>query len=242
MLAHELREPLTAIRSSAHLLKKYGDQLPELERQRHCGFIEQCSAQMADLVDNMLTLSRAHAGQLACRPQRLHLGLFCRELSQHMQRIYPDREVVLRSEPGTEAYFELDDHLMRLIFGNLLTNALKYSPPDAPVELCLALGQGAGVVVDGVAEGLPDSAWLRVDVRDHGVGIPPEDQEHLFQLFRRGRNTGTVAGVGLGLAIMRQAVLSHGGVVQFVTAENQGTTFTVLLPAVPAAAAPAVPG
>jgi signal transduction histidine kinase len=110
----------------------------------------------------------------------------------------------------------LDEHLLQHILINLLTNALKYSPEDSQVSLHVCA----------------DGGDLVLEVEDHGIGIPPEDQARLFEPFHRAANATQVEGTGLGLAIVRENVLLHGGTISFTSMLGAGTTFTVRLPLV----------
>jgi signal transduction histidine kinase len=109
---------------------------------------------------------------------------------------------------------DVDVKLLRRAITNLLTNAIKYSPEGAPINVELA------------CEG--DTAIIRVS--DQGIGIPEDDQRRLFEPFHRASNVGQIQGTGLGLAITRQAVERHGGSISVESQVGVGTTFSVRLP------------
>ncbi|MCK6580093.1 MAG: sensor histidine kinase [Anaerolineae bacterium] len=102
---------------------------------------------------------------------------------------------------------------MRQAVSNLLTNALKYSPPEQKVLVRLAK-------LDG---------HFAISVQDFGIGIAPEDQHRLFEPFHRARNVGEVSGTGLGLSIARQAVEKHGGTITVQSEIGVGSIFTMML-------------
>jgi len=104
--------------------------------------------------------------------------------------------------------------LLRHILSNLLTNALKYSPPGNPVEFGLTCAAGQ----------------VMFRIQDHGLGIPPEDQARLFETFHRARNVRNIPGTGLGLTIVKRAVDLHGGTIEVDSQVDMGTTVTVRLP------------
>ena len=108
----------------------------------------------------------------------------------------------------------LDPKLVRYVLNNLLSNAIKYSPPGTAVTFDLACAQPEVVL----------------QVRDQGIGIPSDDQPHIFVAFHRAHNVGSTPGTGLGLAIVKQSVDLHGGNIAFESEEGAGTTFTVTLP------------
>jgi signal transduction histidine kinase len=110
----------------------------------------------------------------------------------------------------------IDAQLLRHILLNLLTNALKYSPPESAVDCSVA------------AE---DAGTLLFSVRDHGIGIPAQDLPRLFETFHRGANVGNVQGTGIGLHIVKQCVDLHRGSIDVDSTPGRGTLFHVRLPA-----------
>jgi signal transduction histidine kinase len=98
-----------------------------------------------------------------------------------------------------------------------VSNAIKYSPPGSAVEIHI------NCTLDQIL----------LSVEDYGIGIPTDEQEHLFETFFRASNTGDVPGNGLGLAIVRQSVELHGGSITFESRPGEGTTFFVILPCIP---------
>jgi signal transduction histidine kinase len=109
---------------------------------------------------------------------------------------------------------QMDERLLRQIFSNLLSNALKYSPPGEAITLTLTCG------ID----------QIQVAVADRGIGIPVVDQPRLFEPFHRATNVGAISGTGLGLAIVKQSVEVHQGSIQVQSELHMGTTITVQLP------------
>ena len=107
-----------------------------------------------------------------------------------------------------------DEKLLRHIFGNLLSNALKYSPDGGTVRFSIHARDGGA----------------KFEVTDQGIGIPEEELPHLFSSFHRASNVGDIAGTGLGLAIVKNAVDKHGGRISVTSARGQGTCFSVWLP------------
>jgi PAS domain S-box-containing protein len=217
MVSHEFRTPLGIIMSSAQILGDYFDRLPAEERADHLRSISGNCRHMSSLMEEALVLSRVDAGKMLCEPAPTDLAALCRRIiEESVSACQCGGNVQLSISPTCAEAFA-DERLLRHIFGNLLSNALKYSPPEAPIQF------------DITREG---SEALFV-VRDRGIGIPEEDRQWLFEPFHRGRNVESRAGTGLGLTIVKRCVEVHGGRISVQSEVNQGAAFTVRLPLFP---------
>jgi PAS domain S-box-containing protein len=214
MASHEFRTPLAGILSAAELLEHYGHKWPDDKKQRYLQRIQTNVQSMTRLLDDMLTIGRAEAGRVVCSPAPLEVAGFCRELIEEVQLADQAQHPIDFEFDLPAAPLLLDAQLLRQILMNLLSNAVKYSPPGASVRL----------TVDR------DTHWLVLRVTDHGIGIPPAAQPHLFDTFFRADNVGDRPGTGLGLAIVRRSVEAHGGTISFKSEPGRGTTFEVNLP------------
>ena len=169
---------------------------------------------MAGMMEEVLVLSRLDAGKLDFQPAVLDLNLFCRRVVDEVLSATNRRcaiELTLNSIPNQA---QADERLLGHIFTNLLSNAVKYSEAGAAAHFFVAR--------DG-----RDAVCM---IRDKGIGIPEEDQEHLFSAFHRGSNVGTRPGTGLGLLLVKRCAELHGGVVHMNSKIGEGTTVTVRLP------------
>jgi PAS domain S-box-containing protein len=216
MSGHELRAPLAGIRTAEELLRHYGDRLPGAERLEILDSIAAGVQRMARMMDRVLMLGKSDAGMLDFKPQPVELAPLCREFVEEARAQHPGHRSQLALEVG-EGVGEgvYDEKLLRHIFGNLLSNALKYSPEGGPVRFEVR------------REG-PSTVFK---VADCGIGIPPDEIPRLFETFHRASNVGAIQGTGLGLAIVQNAVEMHGGSIDVESTPGQGTTFTVKLPA-----------
>ncbi|MRD48188.1 PAS domain S-box protein [Caenimonas koreensis DSM 17982] len=216
MTSHEFRTPLAAILSAEELLRHYGDRLPQPERIEVLDSIAAGVQRMSRMMDRVLLLGKADAGMLDFQPQRMDLKPLCKKLVDEARAQQPNdhSDVVLQvaDDVGEGAY---DEKLLRHIFSNLLSNALKYSP-------------GGGQVKFDVRQEASETVF---EVADHGIGIPPDELPHLFESFHRASNVGAIQGTGLGLAIVKNAVEMHGGTITVASVVGEGTRFTVRLPA-----------
>ena len=214
MVSHEFRTPLGIIQSSAELLRDFYRKMPPAERNEQLESITRNTCRMAEMMEEILILNRLDAGKLDFQPAALDLNGFCRRLVDEVLSATNRRCLIELSLTSVPSEGQADERLLGHIFTNLLSNAVKYSEPGATVVLA--------VEPDGA-----DAVWT---VRDRGIGISGEDQQHLFKAFHRGGNVGTRSGTGLGLLMVKRCVELHRGNVQLVSKLGEGTTVTVRLP------------
>jgi signal transduction histidine kinase len=214
MVSHEFRTPLTVILGSAQLLT--GSQLALTPERvlKSLHRIESAAKLMIQLLNHILTLSRAEVGTLEFTPKPVDVEAFCLNLVEDMQLLATSPRSLKFSRCGTCDYANLDEKLLYAILSNLLANALRYSAPDTAVDFQM--------------DGQPGMLVFRV--QDWGKGIPPEDIPQIFEPFHRGQNVTEIAGSGLGLAVVKKCVERHGGKIAVTSQLGQGTTFTVCIP------------
>ncbi len=211
--SHELRTPLAAIRGYAEL-HRMGAAREPAEVEQAMRRIEDEAARMGVLVEDLLALARLDEQREPVR-RRVDVAAIARDAVDDARATAPDRPFELRAETGADVL--ADPHQLRQVFGNLLRNAVVHTPAGTPVEVTVARARDD----------------VRIDVRDHGQGLPTADADALFDRFWRaegGRERGK-AGAGLGLAIVAGIVEAHRGRVQAEDAPGGGARFTVFLPA-----------
>ena len=214
LVSHEFRTPLEIILSSADNLDRYGDRLGVEKKQQLLQTIRRSVRRMAGMMEEVLVLGRLESDRMSFHPVEFDLRAYCQRLCDETDSATGQRcpiRVTIPTELGTARG---DESLLRHILSNLLSNAVKYSEPGRPVELLCERKDNFG----------------EFRVVDRGCGIPKADQPRLFQAFRRGSNVRQVPGTGLGLLIVRRCVELHGGTMEFVSQEGEGTTFIVRLP------------
>lgn len=213
IVSHEFRNPLNSISGWAQLLRQYDQKLPPEKKQDVFRNIDRGVNQMIALLDDVLILGRAGVGKLNYEPSLFDLKVFCLQLSQEIQMSFRDRAGIELEYRG-ETEVNLDKQLLTHILTNLLSNGLKYSPADRVVNFTVT----------------QQAQQVMFAIRDRGIGIPENEQKHLFDSFYRASNVGQVQGTGLGLAIVKQCVDFHNGQITFDSEAGEGTTFTVTLP------------
>ena len=209
--SHEFRNPISSILMTVELLEcdanEQGLELLDL--------IKQSANQLQSLLEDILILGKAEAGKLEFKPVPLNLENFCRKLVAEIESTGTKNKITFVCSPHCEVSW-MDEGLLRIIFTNLLSNSIKYSP--------------AGSKIDWELHCNSQEKTARFKVRDRGIGIPPEDLKLLFQSFHRASNVGEIPGTGLGLSIVKEAVDLHGGTIQVESEVGVETIFTVILP------------
>lgn len=211
--SHEIRNPLHTISAYAQiLLHRSSEKLPEEKKQEFYVKIKGYVRKITDILDDILLLSRGEIGKQRINPISINLNEFCEQVLQETQLI--NNKIINFLPQGKYINACIDEKLLRHILINLLTNAIKYSPKDSPIDLEL----------------ISNESEVIFQIKDKGIGITPEDQLHLFESFYRASNAGNIPGTGLGLAIVKQCVDLHGGKIAVKSEVGVGTTFTVTLP------------
>lgn len=214
IIAHDLRVPLTAIRTGASLLFRFDD-MPE-GALRVARRISSATERMSGMISELLDFTRARIGPgVLIQRERADFTEIVERAVEEVNVAYPTRIIQLEAEHGL--FGDWDAARLARVTANLVKNALDYGPADKPVHV-LVRRSGDGVV-------------LRVRNPNVAGPIPEKDLPTLFDPFRRVSETGARAreGLGLGLYITREIVLAHGGSIE-VTSVPEGTTFTVRLP------------
>ncbi|MBI2235525.1 MAG: hybrid sensor histidine kinase/response regulator [Magnetospirillum sp.] len=211
MVSHEFRTPLAIIDSAAQILALRAGTADE-SSQRRLDTIRGSVQRLIGLIDTCLADEQLESGTIALREQAFDMAEMLGGVVANQRAANPSREIRLAAPSRTPAWG--DPEMLALAVGNLIGNAVKYSPEDQPVEV--AAGKHDG----GVA----------VTVADHGIGIPSDDIPNLFKRFHRAPNARGVPGSGIGLHMVRQIADLHGGTVSVDSGVGRGSVFTLCLP------------
>lgn len=216
MASHEFRTPLSTILSSADLIEAYVSEAQQPKRERHTHRIKSAVNNLTSILNDFLSLSRLEEGRIEQQPERFELKAFCESVLDEVQGLLkPGQELARAYHLDREEVF-MDKRFLKNIMLNLLSNAIKYSGEGAPIECKASLGEG----------------MLNLEIKDHGIGIPKEEQQHLFSRFFRAANVENIQGTGLGLNIVKRYVDLMNGRIQFHSVLGEGSVFTVILPEV----------
>jgi signal transduction histidine kinase len=220
--SHDLKNPLAAIQGQAQLLRRRATRAGSLDRERvlkGLAQIETSTRMMAQLLDEWSDVARLQMGEpLHLDRQPTDLVALTRQIAAAQQQTTESHQIVVKAAED-ELVGLWDAMQLARVLGNLLGNAVKYSPAGGTITVALSRDERA------------EGAWATLAVRDQGVGIPAADLPHIFERFHRGSNVaGHIAGTGIGLATVRQIVEQHGGTITVESWPDKGSTFTVQLP------------
>jgi signal transduction histidine kinase len=212
IVSHEVRTPLASVLGFTALLLQR--EFEPAERRRYLEIVDAQGKRLAALLDDFLDVQRLEEGRLELARERVDVAALLREQVQLYEAQSGSHALSLHL-PGGPLAVVGDTGRLAQVVGNLLSNAIKYSPA------------GGGVEVEADRSG----DLVRIRVRDHGLGIPEEQQEQIFTKFFRGDAASSgIAGSGLGLAFARAVVEAHGGAIGFRSVAGRGSTFWVELP------------
>jgi PAS domain S-box-containing protein len=216
-MSHELRTPLNAILGFSELLsdKRYGEMN---ERQsRYLNHIQTGGKHLLKLISDILDLSKIEAGRMEIVREDVAVDYVYTEVLNALQPLADKKSQTLVRQVEPNLYVRADSTRFKQILMNLIGNAIKFSPERGRIELAARLTDGQ----------------VRVEVRDNGPGIPPEDQQRIFEAFYRRAESGkAVEGTGLGLAITERLVHMHGSQLGIDSKPGQGTCFHFSFPLV----------
>jgi signal transduction histidine kinase len=220
LASHELKTPLTSIQGFAALIDRRAQQdsrMQDRDRQATRVIVNQ-ARRLNNLVTTMLDLSRIHTGQFSLDRGSVDMGALVKQIASETQ-IGLERHTIICDTPDTPTVVLGDVLRLEQVLQNLLQNAVKYSPNGGEIYVRV--------------EQRSDTACL--EVRDQGIGIPPNELPHLFERFYRATNAdpGQISGLGIGLFVVHEIVTRHGGTLHVQSEEGQGSTFTVCLPLQP---------
>lgn len=220
-VSHELRTPLTIMQGETEVALMSHGTVTDFRRVLESNLEE--INRMSHIINDLLTLSRADAGELYFKLQPLELESFLQDLVMQMQLIALEKDIRLTLACNGPVYIQGDALQIRRVMLNLIDNALKYTPHFGKIRIALS----------------NDDGWARVSVVDTGIGIPAESIPYIFDRFYRVdmSRSREVAGTGLGLSIVKSIVDAHNGRVEVKSRVGIGSEFIIIFPCAHPAAA-----
>jgi heavy metal sensor kinase len=218
-ISHELRTPLTALRGEAEVAlaraRSEADYRRVLESQ-----LEEFG-KLSGMIDRMLTLARAEAGQIQLARDAVNLSDLARSLVEQMEVVADNKSVSVTAELAGEVFVNGDQGWLERAILNLLDNAIKFTPPGGRVVVAVSVRDGEAML----------------EVRDNGIGIEREALPRIFERFFRAdpARSKETEGAGLGLSLVEWIVREHQGNIRVRSRPGEGSSFEIALPLTPAA-------
>ncbi|MEM9952694.1 MAG: ATP-binding protein [Chloroflexota bacterium] len=215
MIVHDFRNPVAAISMSTEVMQRYLDPPNTAKITERTERILRTTKRLNDLIDDVLDLERMETVETNFNPQEQDFVAFIQELVEQFGNRYDEQAIDLCFDAIVpEQTLAFDAELMTRAIMNLLSNAVKYSPDDPRVIVTVA----------------KDDSYLKVEICDNGIGISEDDLPRIFDFFHRASNATRFKGTGIGLAIVKQVIETHGGEITCESTLGEGTTFTICLP------------
>ncbi|HZL09042.1 MAG TPA: PAS domain S-box protein [Prolixibacteraceae bacterium] len=212
--SHEFRTPLASILMISDTLIIYNQKMSIAQISARLVRLKKHVLHLTDIVNNVLQLSKIQEGKIRFNPQKVDLIALCHHIIDGFNSGESHKNQIRFNTFFKSIVANVDDMLIVQAINNLISNAIKYSPEDSLVNIEVTLGKNE----------------LLLLVQDNGIGIPEKDLKHLFTPFFRAGNASTIQGNGLGLSIVRESLLSHGGKVSCSTSIDKGSTFILHFP------------
>jgi signal transduction histidine kinase len=211
LASHEFRTPLSAILSSTFLISKYAQSGDLQQQEKHLKKISTSVNLLTDILNDFLSVGKIEEGRVEVRRVIFNICDYLKNIVEEMNSLLKHKQEIRYLHEG-EPEIELDPSLLRHIITNLISNAIKFSPEESSIYIDTKYESGS----------------LVLKVKDHGMGIPPEDQPQLFGRFFRAANVTYIQGTGLGLHIIGKYVELMGGNITVESELNKGTTFIIV--------------
>lgn len=212
-VSHEIRTPLSALISAAYILRRYGRQRPE-EVERFAQVIHREGQRLTRLINNLLDLAKIEAGQVDWHWQEMSLQQILAQVRDVFSALCTDKSLRLELISCPDITVRIDQDKLSQVLTNLVSNAIKHSPPNGVIRLNNEVGDTS----------------VRIAVEDQGPGVPVGLEEAIFERFRQLDLTDERGGTGLGLAISKEIIIKMGGKIWVERSSLGGARFVIELP------------
>jgi PAS domain S-box-containing protein len=212
--SHEFRTPLSTVLSSASLISQYNERGDADKVNKHVQRIKSSVNHLTSILNDFLSLGKLEEGVIDIKLEKVCIDEFLKEIKEEITpTLKAGQQVVMVPDPALRE-LNTDARILRNILFNLISNASKYSPENKTIHVTCK----------------QEDMQMVFHVIDQGIGIPVEDQKHLFQRFFRASNAGNIQGTGLGLNIVKRYVELINGKITFTSTYQEGSTFIVTIP------------
>ncbi|SDG63782.1 PAS domain-containing sensor histidine kinase [Psychroflexus sediminis] len=217
LVSHEFKTPLSGILTSSTLASKYTQTEQQDKRERHLSTIKNKVHYLTGILYDFLSIERLESGKVTYKFEEFSLITLVNEVIYNANVTLKDGQEILYPQNLQDISLRQDKHVLELVLSNLLNNAIKYSPEDTSIYF----------EVDTTEANL-----IKFRIKDEGIGIPQQDQKHIFERYFRAENALNNQGTGIGLNIAKVHLENLKGSICFESIEGKGTTFYIEIPKV----------
>lgn len=214
LVSHEFKTPLSGILTSATLAGKYPREDQQEKREKHLKTIQGKVKYLNNIINDFLSIERLESGKVNYKFSNFPLSKVVNEVIYDANMLLKDGQNIDYPENIDAIFIDFDEKILELILTNLINNAIKYSSEMSTIHISAS----------------ENDSNLILTVRDEGIGIPEEEQKHIFNRYFRAENALLNQGTGIGLNIVKTHLENLGGTITFKSIQDEGSTFTVTLP------------
>jgi PAS domain S-box-containing protein len=214
LVSHEFKTPLSGILTSSQLLSKYKLEEQQEKRDKHIKTITDKVYYLNNILNDFLSIEKLETGKVIYKFSDFKLSKILNEVVYNSNMLLKEGQKIKYPENIDDLSLYQDEKTIQLILSNLLHNAIKYSPEDSVIDIQIK----------------QDEKFTTATIKDNGIGIPKADQKNIFERYFRAQNVINTQGTGIGLNIAKDHLENLGGSISFISKENEGTTFTVIIP------------
>tara|TARA_R110002050_G_scaffold255741_1_gene394509 strand:- start:41826 stop:43337 length:1512 start_codon:yes stop_codon:yes gene_type:complete len=214
LVSHEFKTPLSSILTSITLLAKYTESHQQDKRDKHVETIKNKVRYLDTILTDFLSVERLDSGKVNYKIETFPLSKIINEVVYGANMLLKAGQTIQYPENIDDIFIRFDEKTLELALSNLIHNAIKYSPEDTTISLAVS----------------KEKNNVLIKVIDRGIGIPVEDQKHIFNRYFRAENALLNQGTGIGLNIAKQYLENLGATIEFTSEENKGSIFTIVIP------------
>jgi two-component system sensor kinase FixL len=212
--SHEFRTPLTSILSSAALIERYTTTETNDKRLKHVNRIKSSVQNLTQILNDFLSLTKLEEGKIELKKHIFDLSSVIDIVIEEVSVFAKEKQTFKYQHTGEVSIIYSNIQSIKNVLINLLSNAIKYSSANSTIYIDSAI----------------ENDIIQISIKDEGIGIPLDQQPHLFTRFFRADNATNIQGTGLGLYIVKKYLENLNGSISFVTKLNEGTRFTIIIP------------
>jgi two-component system, LuxR family, sensor kinase FixL len=214
MASHEFRTPLSTILSSVSLIGRYTETDQQANRDKHINKVKSSVTHLTGILNDFLSMNKLEEGKISSNIESFDVTELSKEVIEELKTILKINQEIISECDFSEHMVISDRKILKNILINLISNAIKYSDENGIINYIMRANK----------------SYIEFSVSDNGIGIPDEDQKHLFDRFFRASNVINIEGTGLGLNIVKKYVEILNGEISFTSKLYDGTTFNVKIP------------